>query len=135
MSPYVDHKALFSSDNCTYEKEERYQTCDTYIATPGNEISMLPMLNHFTDVQRYFETQPSYSNDYSSCFVSPVALPYSNHSLKDAQLWIDNQVLWNQFNLFGNEMIITKPGRYILKFRFYKNFCKVFLVKAVSLVI
>ena len=126
MSPYADHKALLSSDNGTDEEEERYQTYDTYIPTPGNEISMLPVLNHFTDVQRYFETQPSYSYDYSNCFVSPVTLPYSNHSLNVAQLWIDNQALWNQFNLYGNEMIITKSGRYILKFRFHKKFLRSF---------
>ena len=126
MSPYADHKTLFSSDNGTDEEEERYQTYDTYIPTPGNEISMLPVLNHFTNVQRYFETQPSYSYDYSNCFVSPVTLPYSNHSLNVAQLWIDNQALWNQFNLYGNEMIITKSGRYILKFRFHKKFLRSF---------
>lgn len=116
MLPYVENKALFSSDNCTDEKEKykSYQPYDKYISTPGNEISMLPIPNHFTDVQRYFETQPSYTYDYTGCFVSPVALPHSNHSLNDVQLWIDNQVLWNQFNLYGNEMIITKPGRYAL---------------------
>ena len=133
MSPYVDHKVLFPSGNCTDEKDERYQTYETYIPTVGNEITMLPMLNHFTDVQRYFETQPSYSYDYSSCFVSPVTLPYSNYSLNNAQLWVDNQALWNQFNLYGNEMIITKPGRYILKFCFHRKFlqslsCKGFLL-------
>ena len=135
MSPYADHKALFSSDNGTDEEEERYQTYDTYIPAPANEISMLPVLNHFTDVQRYFETQPSYSYDYSNCFVSPVTLPYSNHSLNVAQLWIDNQALWNQFNLYGNEMIITKSGRYILKFRFHKKFLQSFSWKCYILLI
>ena len=135
MSPYTDHKALFSSDNGTDEEEERYQTYDTYIPAPANEISMLPVLNHFTDVQRYFETQPSYSYDYSNCFVSPVTLPYSNHSLNVAQLWIDNQALWNQFNLYGNEMIITKSGRYILKFRFHKKFLRSFSWKCYILLI
>ena len=121
MLPYVDNKALFSSDNCTDEKGKykRFEPYDKYIPTQGSEISMLPIPNHFTDVQRYFETQPSYSYDYTGCSVSPVALPYSNHSLNDIQLWIDNHVLWNQFNLYGNEMIITKPGRYVLTVYFH----------------
>ena len=107
MSPYADHKALFPSGNCTDEKDERYQTYETYIPTPGNEISMLPMLNHFTDVQSYFETQPSYSYDYSSCFVSPVTLPYSNYCLNNAQLWIDNQALWKRNDYYKTGKVCT----------------------------